>query len=86
MKYLAHVPTEQYGYISVEIEGTPEEAVEAYRALQGAWKGGDGLGMKSFAKVVLEYCTSKEIANGGDHNFSTNEKLLLGEIKKLLRK
>lgn len=33
MKYLAHVPVEQYGFISVEVEGTPEAAVEAYRAI-----------------------------------------------------
>lgn len=43
MKYIGHVPTEQYGFISVEFEGTASEAVEAYKELQQAWKGGTGL-------------------------------------------
>ena len=30
-KYEAHVPIEQYGFISVTTEGTAEHAIEAYR-------------------------------------------------------
>lgn len=38
MKYLCHVPTETYGFISVELEGTAEEAATAYREVAEAMK------------------------------------------------
>jgi len=33
MKYTLHVPSEQYGYIEAELEGTEVEAVGAYHKL-----------------------------------------------------
>lgn len=86
MKYEGHIKTGDYEYLQFELEGTAEEAVEAYRSLQEAWKGGKGLGMKEFAKIVLEYCKTGAIVNGGDKDFSSNEKLLLGELKKIIRR
>lgn len=86
MKYLGHVPTESYGFISVEVEGTPDEAVMAYKELKRAYEGGEGHTMKEFAKMVYEYCTTEGIKNGGDSDYSSNEKLLLGELTKLIRK
>ena len=52
MKYLAHVPTEQYGFLSVEIEGSADDAVQAYKELQRAWRGGEGLTTKEFNKFL----------------------------------
>lgn len=85
MKYLAHVPVEQYGFISAETD-TAEEAVAEYKALQRLYTGGSGIGMKKLAEIIVEYCTTKGMVNGHEHDFSTNEALLVGEIKKLLRK
>lgn len=51
-KYTSHVPTEQYGYLSVETEGTAQDAVDAYKELQEAWKGGTGEGLP-----LKEWCT-----------------------------
>lgn len=40
MKYTAHVPIEQYGFISADIEsGSPQEAYEAYIAIKAASQG-----------------------------------------------
>lgn len=85
MKYLAHVPTEQYGFISIEIEGTALEAVAAYKELSAAFQGGQGVGMKALAQILHEYCVTGAIVNGGNHDFSTNEQLLLAEVRKLKR-
>ena len=44
MKFKLHIPTEQYGYIEAEIEGTLEyykEVVEAYHALKEAYQNPD---------------------------------------------
>lgn len=86
MKYIAHVPTEQFGFISIEIEGNAEDAVLAYKELSRAFQGGEGMGMKSFAQILHEYISTGGIVNGGEHEFSTNESLLLNEVKKLMRK
>lgn len=90
MKYTLRLPTnDQYGYIEIEgekdgenFEGVLAHYSEAMRRI----KGGSGVGMKDFAKIVHEYCTTGNIVNGGEHDFSANEKALLGEIKKLVRK
>lgn len=85
MKYLSHVPVEQYGFISVETD-TQEEAVVEYKALQRLYTGGSGVGMKKLAEVITEYCQTGSIVEGHEYDFSTNEALLIGEIKKLIRK
>lgn len=59
MKYLAHVPIEQYGFISVEIEGTAHEAVSAYKELVEANKGGTGLTNGQFNKWLDGYLAGK---------------------------
>jgi hypothetical protein len=87
MKHLLRVPTnEQYAYIEAEYEGDANGAVEAYLSLTAAVRGGSGVGIKKLAQIIHEYCTTGVIVNGGDLDFSLNEKTLLGEIKKLIRK
>lgn len=85
-KYEAHVPTEQFGFISVTVEGSAHDAILAYKELSRLWNRGEGIGMKEFAKILVEYISTGQIAMGGDYEFSTNEKLLLNEVKKLMRK
>ena len=48
MKFSGQISTGQFEYLAFEVEGTPEAAVEAYRALQVAFKGGEGLPEKEF--------------------------------------
>lgn len=86
MKFSYQIRTGEYEFINGEVEGTAEEAVSAFHDLRRQFNGGQGVGMKDFARIVHEYCTTGAIQNGGDKDFSANEKLLLGEIKKLVRK
>lgn len=86
MKYTLRVPTkEPYAYIETEFEGDANEAVAAYQELTRAVQGGMGLGMKAFAAILVEYVKTGGIVDGGNHDFSTNERTLLSEIKKLLK-
>jgi len=85
MKYTAHIPVEQYGFISVETDSA-EDAIHEYRSIKRLFAGGAGNGMKAFATIVAEYCTTGGIINGGDIEFSENEQLLLAELKKIMRK
>lgn len=86
MKNILRIPTkEQYAYIETEFEGTPDEAVVEYLRLTSLVQGGAGVGMKALAQIIYEYCTTGAIVNGGEYDFSLNEKTLLGEIKKIVR-
>ena len=81
-------PKDQYAFVEVieDFEGLgPEDVRSVYDSYKAAFEDGQGIGMKHFANVVHEYCTTEAIVNGGEHDFSTNEKLLLGELKKLIR-
>lgn len=82
MKYLAHVPTEQYGFISVEVEGSPEEAVEAYKALQGAWQPGPGLSDSQFNAWLDSYLAGKPGTVDEWSQMSDKQKVVINEIKK----
>jgi len=37
MRNKIHIPTEQFGFIEVEVEGTEQEVVEQYLKLKNAW-------------------------------------------------
>lgn len=64
MKYLGHVPTEQYGFISFELEGTVDEATEAYRALQRTWASGPGLSLKEMDSFLDQQLSGNGIKDG----------------------
>lgn len=52
MKYDLHIPVEQFGFISKEIEGTDEQAVEEYRSLRAALGSGEGLSAKEYNDFI----------------------------------
>lgn len=88
MKYLAHIPTEQYGFISVELEGTAAEAVAAYREVSEEVKvqPESKISMAEFAEIGEEYLETGKLANGGDLEFNPSQKYVLKLITKIVRK
>ena len=85
MKYTAHVPVEQYGFIEVEADSA-EDVITEYRSIKRRYEGGAGIGVKALAKVLAEYCKTGSIVNGHEYEFSAAEASLVNEVKKLLRK
>lgn len=84
-KYIAHVPTEQYGFISVELEGTAEEAVQAYNDLRKEYGGGIGLPSREFSSFMDYYITTGKMPDDGIEKWEamTNEqRLIIHELKK----
>ncbi len=55
MKTTFQIRTGDFEYIMQEFEGTPEEAVQAFKALKSAWSGGDGLAPKDFDYFLDTY-------------------------------
>lgn len=57
MKYSAHVPVEQYGFILVEDCASPEDAVLAYKDAADLFKGSEGLNDKDWRALIDAYLT-----------------------------
>lgn len=86
-KYTCHVPIEQYGFISCELEGTAEDALEAYQELSHAKDGGTGISMKEFNTFFDSYVNTGHAPENGMEvweRMSLDQKKILNEFKKCL--
>lgn len=91
MKYEAHIPTEQYGYISVEVEGTALDAVAAYKELQDAWKdeGGVGLTNRDWCRFLDTYLSTGSPPEDGMslwQDMNMEQRRVVNEFKKCLKR
>lgn len=89
MKYLAHVPVEQYGFISVEIEGTADDAMEAYNAVLQAKVNGAGLSVKDFNRCIDSYVKDGKLPTDGQslwQDMSFQQKTVIDELKKSIKR
>lgn len=86
-RYLAHVPTEQYGFVSIELEGTAEDAVEAYREVAELFKvqPESNISKAEFGRICTEYLKTGKLANGGDLEFNAGQKYVLSLITSVVR-
>lgn len=82
MKHTFHIATGQYEFLEQEFEGTTEEAVEAYKELQGAWKGGEGLPQKEWNEWLDSYLAGKPGSIDDWNQMSDFQKQVVNEIKK----
>lgn len=87
MKYLAHVPVEHYGFISVETDSA-EDAVLEYERIKKLFKDKSGIPALKFNEIVDEYIHTRKIQNGGDiwEDLSFEQKLVINEIKKSFKR
>jgi hypothetical protein len=77
MKIKLHIPTEQYGFVEVEMEQNPqvpktpsevvEDAIELYNTSKTSQNApGDGLDTKEFNRCVCEYLSTGELVGGSE--------------------
>lgn len=88
-KYLCHVPTEQYGFISVELEGEAPDAVDAYKELQRAWGAGEGLSAKEWTGFLDTYVSTGKPPEGGLElweRMDVRQRDIVNEIKKTIKR
>lgn len=88
MKYTAHVPVEQYGFIEVELDGTAEDIAYEYQKVAKAFKGGAGIDSSKFNEVLDEYLSTGKVQNGGDvwEDMSELQRAIFQEIKKSIKR
>lgn len=89
MKYTCHVPIEQYGFISAEVEGTAEDAVRAYDEIAKAAKSGNGIPSKDFNHIYDHYRLKGSILAADVplcEDMSKEQKASLGDLKRSLNR
>jgi hypothetical protein len=95
MKTTYHIPTEQYGFIEVEvdkIEETTQEAlktaVEGYKRISEAYNGGFGLEPKEFNRVYDSFLTNGEIVGdpGIIEQMDLGQQRSINDLKKAVKR
>lgn len=88
-KYIVHVPTEQYGFISCELEGEATDAVEAYKEIVEANKPQSGVSAKEFNSFMDVYINTGHAPEGGMdiwQNMSEIQKKVIDEVRKCIKR
>jgi hypothetical protein len=87
--YEMHVPVEMYGYIGISLEGTVEEAVQAYREVSEAVKvKSEPMPRNEFNEFIDLVLKGKPIQDdpGIIEKMSPEQRLVLNECKKAIKR
>ena len=83
--YKLHIPTEQYGFVEVEVEHL-EDLESTYVSVKRQFDNRDGLDAKNWRRALdLYLSTNKLIADDYDQ-MSRSQKTLIQEIKRSLNR
>jgi len=82
MKYKIHVPTKEYAFIEVELEGTAEEAIEEHDKIAYLAKDKEGLNSLQWAKARDHYAKTGDIDPVDWEACSRAQRYILGQFKK----
>ena len=77
------IPTDQYAYIEIETEGTPDDIIATYRSLKNAYNCGEGLLDKDWRMVLDRYLWEDgKMEQSQYESMSEIQQLVIQEIKK----
>lgn len=81
-------PTEQFAYMEVSAEGTPEELKTQYDAFERLLKVGVGLETKEWNRVLDEVLETGKLEDGANlwERMDKEQQLILQEIKKSIKR
>lgn len=90
MKYTAQIriPTQQYGYVEVTVEGTPDFIHEANAEFTQIFAVKEGLSTKEFNGALDEYLQTNSFKTPEDTFFKMNpeQQKIIQEIKKSVKR
>lgn len=90
MKYTAEIriPTDQYAYINVQVEGEPDDIIQAYKEFSTLTKPQEGLPPKEWRTALDEYLNTNSFSNADDTYFKMNpqQQFVIQEIKKSVKR
>lgn len=84
MKYKAHIPTEQYGFIEVEGDDR-DEVVQEYFHIAGIFKDREGHNTREWARVRRDYLNEGKIEIEDLEKCNKSQRFFINEVKKHLR-
>lgn len=79
------IPTVQYGYIEVQYDGTPEEAIDEHNRLVLKYSNSlkeNGLDNKLWNATLDRYLTENVMDSNVWEEMNNEEKIIINEIKK----
>jgi hypothetical protein len=89
MKITHHIPTEQFGFTEVEVEGTDKMTYEEAKLAYGLpIESGEGLDAKSFNDSLDEYLMTNSLTNGANlyQSMSKEQQMIFQTIKRSLKR
>lgn len=89
MKTTIRLPLGQFEFIeqSFDMEMTPEAAVDAFNALQNAYKGGEGLTEKQLDEIIKKMMLGVSVPDGVNlwSQATPAQKLEINRVKRILK-
>lgn len=85
MKAKIRIPTHEYAFIEVDIDGTEDEIVATHDRIMNMCRERTGLTQKEWAKFRNDYINKGEIDNEKWELLSKAQKFVINEIKLALR-
>lgn len=87
MKVILHIPTEQYGFVAIEVEdSSPEKTAEVYREYAGAFKVKTGLTAKEFNTALDAYINGNPMQPDTYYAMSPEQQKIIQELKKCFKR
>lgn len=90
MKTTVQIKTGEFEYIMQELDGTPDEAVEAYQALRSAYQGVTAtdklLDAKKWNPLLDKYLNGGSMSSEDYYAMSPTQQFCIQEIKKSLQR
>lgn len=87
LKATIRIPTEQYAYIEVAFEGSPEEIVAKHNELYKLYNNPNkGLPTKDWNRVIDRYLDTCNLSEGEYNSMSDEQKAVIQELKKAFKR
>lgn len=85
MKTKLHIPTGQYAFVEVSVDGSLEDIKGTYDLVAGAFEYGAGLNQHDFAKVRNRLYETGQIEIEDHEKANREQKIILNQIKLAFR-
>jgi len=87
MKAKIRVPVDQYAFIEIEAEGTPEQVKDTYDHMKALCTVGGGLDTKEWMSVLDRYLETNQITSVDDlERMSKGQQDVIQEIKRSIKR
>lgn len=80
------IPTEQYAFVEIDMEGSPEDINSAYKEISSAMEVGNGLESKEWNKALDTYLETNKIHPDLYLRMDREQQNVIQEIKRSIKR